>query len=163
MFQPQKVVLIPVSQVYTGQTPDRRGAYYGLFPAHRYHLHLNRSRCTSVQGGIYALGKSRMRSKMIRVKERDSTVGRASGGREPPGAVLKRVRVPGATREFFPRAGFQCRFSHSVCTTIVLSVKSWGLHGSVNIRSHIKNPKDWQPYYYLDIRFEIAAHIDRNG
>ena len=38
---------------------------------------------------------------------------------EKPGAILTRVRVPGAARDFSPRINFQCRLSHGVRTAPV--------------------------------------------
>ena len=35
---------------------------------------------------------------------------------QKPGAVLSRVRVPGAARDFSPRVSFQCRLSYGVRT-----------------------------------------------
>ena len=35
---------------------------------------------------------------------------------EKPGAILTRVRIPGAARDFSPRANFQCKLSYGVST-----------------------------------------------
>ena len=54
------------------------------------------------------------------------------------GAILTRVRVPGAARDFSPKVSSQCRLSYGVpqppCAT-----------ACTNIRVHVTNPKHWQP------------------
>ena len=40
---------------------------------------------------------------------------------EKPGSILTRVRIPGAARDFFRRANFQCRLSYGVRTALVCS------------------------------------------
>ena len=43
-----------------------------------------------------------------------TTSNNSGGGREAPGAILRRVRVPDAARDFSPRVNFQCRLSSGV-------------------------------------------------
>ena len=49
----------------------------------------------------------------IQAHSANSSVGRASDWKSQ-GAILTRVRVPGAARDFSPRASFQCRLSYGV-------------------------------------------------
>ena len=54
---------------------------------------------------------------------------------EKPGAILTRVRVPGAARDFSPRVKFQCRLSYGVPTAHVcnrtLKIPNTGSHSVV--------------------------------
>ena len=59
---------------------------------------------------------------------------------EKSGAILTRVRVPSATRDFSPRVNFQC-----VRTTPCAIA-------SINVRAYVKNAKHRQPYHCLDTR-----------
>ena len=68
---------------------------------------------------------------------------------EKPGAIQTRVRIPGTTRDFSPRASFQCRLSYGVRT---VSVRCPCAVPYINICVHIKNPKHWPPYHGLDKR-----------
>ena len=81
------------------------------------------------------------------------------------GAILTRVRVPGAARDFSPRVNFRCRLSYGVRTAPVCC----RMHQHLCAR---KNPKHLQPYLLLLFFFffffffwthENTAHTDRNG
>ena len=66
---------------------------------------------------------------------------------EKTGAVLTRVRVPGAAKVvvFLPESTFSFE-----CLT--LSVQPPCAIAGINICVHVKNPKHWQPYLCLDTR-----------
>ena len=53
---------------------------------------------------------------------------------EKPGAILTRIRVPGAARDSSPRVSFQCRLSYGVRTAPCAIA-------CINIYAHVKNPK----------------------
>ena len=65
---------------------------------------------------------------------------------EKPGAILTRVRVSGAARDFFSQSQlsmqtlWRCPYS-SLCATAY-----------INICAHVKNPKHWQPHHCQDTR-----------
>ena len=64
---------------------------------------------------------------------------------EKPGAILIRVRVPDAARDF----------SGSQLSAQTLSRCPYSLLcaiARVNISAHVKNPRHWQPYQCLDTR-----------
>ena len=61
-------------------------------------------------GGVGGQGKEQ--TGIIQLVERPT---------EKPGAILTRVRVPDASRDFSPRVNFQCRLSYGGCTALVCS------------------------------------------
>ena len=63
---------------------------------------------------------------------------------EKLGAILTRVRVPGAAREFSPRVSFRCRLSYGVRAAPLCAI------ACINICVHVKNLKHGQPYHCLD-------------
>ena len=84
---------------------------------------------------------------------------------EKPGAVLTRVRVPGAAREFFfpfffsflffPRVNFQCRLSYGVRTASCVQS-----HASASVRTlKIPNTVSRTIVWTQD----NTTHTDRNG
>ena len=70
---------------------------------------------------------------------------------ETPGAVLTRVRVPGATRDFLPE-------SASSGDSPPVSLQPTCVIACINICAHVKNPKHWQPYHCLDER-KYYTHV----
>ena len=67
---------------------------------------------------------------------------------EKPGAILTRVRVPGAARDFFifiPESAFSA-------DSLTVSIKPSCSIACISIGVYDKNPKQWQLYCCLDTR-----------
>ena len=74
---------------------------------------------------------------------------------EKPGAIVTRVRVPGAANNFFPRVNFQCKLSYGVHTAP--QVQS---HTSTSVRT-VKIPNTGS--HTIVWTRENTAHTGRNG
>ena len=57
-----------------------------------------------------------------------------------PGAILTRVRVPGAARDLSPRVSIPCRLSYVVGTALCAI-------SAISILRTLKTPKHWQPLF----------------
>ena len=74
---------------------------------------------------------------------------------EMPGAILTRVRVPGAARDFSPRVKVQCRLSYGVRTAHRAQS-----HASTHVDT-LKIPNTGS--HTIVWTQESTAHTDRNG
>ena len=75
---------------------------------------------------------------------------------EKAGAILTRVRVPGAARDFSPRGSFQCRLSYGVRTAPPCAI------ACINFRASVKQIPNTDSYAIVWTH-ESTAHTDRNG
>ena len=73
---------------------------------------------------------------------------------EKSGAILTRVRVPGAARDFSPRVSFQCRLFYGVRTDSVCNRMHQQLCAAIPF--YIFN-------FFIYLTHENTAHTDRNG
>ena len=65
---------------------------------------------------------------------------------EKPGAILTRVRVPGAARDFFSQSQLPVQ-------TLPLNIVQLSCAiACINNCTHVKHPNCWQPYHCLDTR-----------
>ena len=74
---------------------------------------------------------------------------------EKPGAILTRVRVPGAARDFSPRIHLQYRLSHGVRTALVYT----RMHQHVCVRSKSQTLASVPLFGHTD----ILLNTDGNG
>ena len=76
---------------------------------------------------------------------------------EKPGAILTRVRVPSAARDFF----VVVPVSTPSADSLTVSTQPPGAIACINICAHIKAPKHRQPFHCLDTRNTTLT--DKNG